>query len=799
MVTFYVLRFTFCSFALLTALSSLAAPIDESKLPPAAPSQIDFLRDIKPILDGSCLKCHGPEKPKSHFRVDDRAALLKGGDNGTDIIVGQSAKSPLIHYVARLVEDMEMPPPGKGEPLTAAQIGLLRAWIDQELPWGGVESVSKTVVEVAPTVGWLNVKGDEKKFRELNWSREGWNGGLDQFLIKQQLDGDRRFTMSGHALRDDYKLTLSLEKTEGMFVHAGFEQFRKYFDDSGGYYAPYAAGGLYPPFASLGRDLHLDLGKAWIEAGGVTPFGLQLTGGYEFHFKDGEKSLTQWKPTGPDNDPRNILPISKNIDETVHVLRLDAGYDVAGVRFDDRFRYEFHDLKTDLNTVENSAFSTVTSERVHEKDSLRNLANALSAETQPREWMLLSAGYLYSRTEGDTSYRLSPVDATGQPRATAGAILWNGQGLTLEDSAHIFNANAQLGLWEQMTLSSGVQTEWNHQRAFGEVNLDQIDSTVPQPPVITNASSGPAVGDYDRFTAEEKFTLRNTQIPFTVLYGEARFRQETIQQVEELDAAIDVSNYNFTRDTRTSRHWRQYRAGFAVSPWTRVSLDAYYQKRDRADDFNHVVDQRPATGGFGYPAFITDRDTETDEVGTKLALRPASWLKTTLAYRLVSTDYRTTTDLLRGFSLLSGEYDAHIYTLNATLTPWRRLYLFSTFMYQDTRTVAEDNASPSIVPFRGHIYSALTSANYVLNEQTDLSLTYIFSNGDYSQNNAAAGLPLGIDYHSHSVRAGLGRRFWKRFVANLEYVWSRYDEPSSGAFNDFTAHGVFATLRARWD
>jgi hypothetical protein len=230
-----------------------------------------------------------------------------------------------------------------------------------------------------------------------------------------------------------------------------------------------------------------------------------------------------------------------------------------------------------------------------------------------------------------------------------------------------------------------------------------------------------------------------------------------------------------------------------------VSLDAYYQNRDREDEFNHIVDTRPSIGPAGYPAFITDRDTETDEVGAKLAVRPASWLKTTFAYRLISTDYRTTTDLISGFSHLAGEYDANVYTFNATLTPWRRLYLFSTFMFQDSRTVTDDNASPSIVPFRGHIYSALTSANYVLNEQTDLSLTYNFSNGDYSQNNAAAGLPLGIDYRSHSVRAGLGRHFWKRFFVRLEYVWSRYDEPTSGSFNDFTAHGVFATLRARWD
>src|SRR5262245_61601453 len=122
--------------AVATASATLdAAPVDETKLPPAATNKIDFLRDIKPILDGSCLKCHGPEKPKSHFRVDHREALLKGGDNGVAVVPGESAKSPLIHFVTRLVEDMEMPPAGKGEPLTAAQVSLLRAWIDQGVSW----------------------------------------------------------------------------------------------------------------------------------------------------------------------------------------------------------------------------------------------------------------------------------------------------------------------------------------------------------------------------------------------------------------------------------------------------------------------------------------------------------------------------------------------------------------------------------------------------------------------------------------------------------------------------------------
>ena len=769
-----------------------AAEVDQSKLPPAATNRIDFARDIKPILDASCLKCHGPEKPKSSFRVDDRAELLKGGDTGIAVIAGQSASSPLIHYVAYLVPDMEMPPQGKGEPLSTQQISLLRAWIDQDMPWSDGPVPSTTLVELVPMVGWMTVKGDEKKFRELNWLREGWNGGVGEFLFRQKLDTNKRFEMSGHALRDDYKLTLSLEKGDSLFVRGGFEQFRKYFDDSGGYYAPF--GGA---IASLGRDLHLDLGKAWVEAGGITSFGLHLTGGYEYHFKDGEKSLTQWQPTGPSNDPKAILPASKAIDEQLHVLRLDAGYDYAGVRFDDNFRYEFYDLGTRNTTTLKEAPNTSSSQRIRERDQQQNLANAFKAESQLNDWVLLSAGYLFTHTDGESSFRTTPVDAAGSP-LTAGPA-WNAPSLTLEQSAHVFNANAQLGLWEQMTFSAGAQTEWNRQRVFGAINLDEVDLAYPNG--ITNYP-GRGSGDYDRFTAEQKFTLRNTQIPFTVLYGEARFRQETARQIESLNTTDANFIYDFDRDTDVSRLWALYRTGFQISPWSRVSLSAYYQHRYRDDTFDHDVDNRPDSTGLGYPAFITARETSTDETASKLVLRPASWLKTTFSYRLISTDYETATDTIPTFTgggILSGKYNANVYSFNAILTPWRRLYLFSTFSLQDSHTVTAANDNPSVASFRGQTYSVMTTASYLLNDLTDISLGYDFSHADFSQPNQAAGLPLGIDYESHGIRAGIGRAFLKRFNARIEYNWWYYDEPSSGHYNDFTAHGIFALLRMKWD
>jgi len=113
--------------------SSVAAGIDPATLPPASAAVVDFARDIEPLLTAHCVKCHGPEKQKGGLRLDHKAGALQGGDDGKVLVPGKGAESRLVHLVAGLEEDKIMPP--KGERLTAAQIGLLRAWIDQGALW----------------------------------------------------------------------------------------------------------------------------------------------------------------------------------------------------------------------------------------------------------------------------------------------------------------------------------------------------------------------------------------------------------------------------------------------------------------------------------------------------------------------------------------------------------------------------------------------------------------------------------------------------------------------------------------
>jgi len=112
------------------------AAVDVTKLPPAADKTgVTYANDIKPILDKSCVKCHGAEKPKAKLRLDGLETALKGSEHGKVIAPGKSAGSKLVLSVAYLGdEDDFMPPPNnkaKIPRLSKEQVGLIRAWIDQ--------------------------------------------------------------------------------------------------------------------------------------------------------------------------------------------------------------------------------------------------------------------------------------------------------------------------------------------------------------------------------------------------------------------------------------------------------------------------------------------------------------------------------------------------------------------------------------------------------------------------------------------------------------------------------------------
>ena len=114
----------------------------------AAEAPIDFASQIQPILKDSCVKCHSLDNPRKTaaggLRLDDKAAALKGGKIGGDIVPGDSSKSLMYKLLlgpttvnGKKVD--AMPKARRGEEpkhLTKDQIDLIKNWIDQGAKWG---------------------------------------------------------------------------------------------------------------------------------------------------------------------------------------------------------------------------------------------------------------------------------------------------------------------------------------------------------------------------------------------------------------------------------------------------------------------------------------------------------------------------------------------------------------------------------------------------------------------------------------------------------------------------------------
>jgi hypothetical protein len=102
-------------------------PVESSAAVANAP--VDYVKDVRPILRAKCAMCHNEAEPSGGLRLDAVAHVMKGGDSGPVLVAGNSAESRLIQAVLQ-TGDLKMPPPEEGKPLEAAQIEILRRWID---------------------------------------------------------------------------------------------------------------------------------------------------------------------------------------------------------------------------------------------------------------------------------------------------------------------------------------------------------------------------------------------------------------------------------------------------------------------------------------------------------------------------------------------------------------------------------------------------------------------------------------------------------------------------------------------
>jgi Protein of unknown function (DUF1553)/Protein of unknown function (DUF1549)/Planctomycete cytochrome C/F5/8 type C domain len=160
--------------------------------------QVDFNRDIRPILSNRCYACHGPDDAKieAGLRLDNLAAASKPSDSGaTAIVPGSPESSELLRRVMSRDLDDRMPPPRMGEGLSSLEIDLLKRWIEQGANYAQHWSLSPPSRPILPN----------EDPSHANWS----NNAIDRFALAKMIE--KNFQPSPEADRGSQLRRLSLD------------------------------------------------------------------------------------------------------------------------------------------------------------------------------------------------------------------------------------------------------------------------------------------------------------------------------------------------------------------------------------------------------------------------------------------------------------------------------------------------------------------------------------------------------------------------------------------------------------
>lgn len=109
-------------------------------------SKVDFVNDVKPILQTQCVRCHNDQSLMGGLNLMNRELAMRGSKRGPVVIPGDAEKSPL-YRVTLLPAEQDHAMPATGAKLTDGEKAILRQWIDEGAEWpegpeGTLEPVS---------------------------------------------------------------------------------------------------------------------------------------------------------------------------------------------------------------------------------------------------------------------------------------------------------------------------------------------------------------------------------------------------------------------------------------------------------------------------------------------------------------------------------------------------------------------------------------------------------------------------------------------------------------------------------
>jgi hypothetical protein len=643
--------------------------------------------------------------------------------------------------------------------------------------------------------GGAFLDGDKPSFQQITQHNKDGYVGIEEYrLVRESKESILTFDVRAILMDDTYKLGLRYEKPGKYYLDAGYDQFRVWYDGSGGYFRPTGTS-----FKIFDEDMSITRSKLWVEGGVYLSGSILLHGRYEHRNRNGEKSSTHWADTNltVPYGTRNIVPSFYDIDESTNIFTLDLGdeakqeqkWNIGALyqetKFDNKRNIRRRPLEPTADRIVTSKDETKTDLFAVHGYYLRQLSEQLT----------ISGGALRttldSRIEGSRIYgqTYDPVyDPNYRNKQQRDEGYYDLEG-DAEMSQTVLNLNAVYLPAKNWSVRPSLRYENLHQETMAEFIETNIGAAPTFPAIIEEVE-----GDHDKKWDEFSGALdvRYTGIKNWTFSGKGEWMAG--DGTHEENRILHTGVYTVDRDMEYERSGQKYSLTSNWYAQPNLSFTAQYYFKGNVNDYNAIKDNTPPGTADRYPAFITDQDFEINDVNFRISWRPVSMLNLVTRY-----DYQTSDIVSQEAGLqkaVSSESTAHIFSQSITWSPTSQLYLTGNLnmVWDQMKTPAY-----SFVQNGDNNYvNASLGAGYALAKLDDIYVDYSYFRADNYIDNSATSLPYGVGQKTQSINLTWVRRQNANLVYTVRYGYMTNRDETWSGLNDFDAHMVYAKVQLRF-
>ncbi len=670
--------------------------------------------------------------------------------------------------------------------------------------WNAMAQAEEPKLTLSPEpLRYGYVHGDVGKFSEHHWMKDRYAGGIKDFSFDYD-DAERGLVVEseGHAIIDenDIEGMLKVTQKDKGYFKVDYKGFRKYYDGSGGTYYPF--GRLQ--MLDLDRELRMDMGEFELEAGLTLPEWPLLTLTYARETKKGVKSRLSWASVLVGGVTRKISPSWQEVDEVVHDVEIKAEKeDVLGFHLKGEQKWEFVRTETSRYEQQFSDTTTASNNKIRKQDQ-EPIADYNSTTVELDRWLFgekafFSTGYRHAHITAKEIEDIYETNAAGVPQSYANAEnVRNALAYTKFDT-HTWVGSAMANPWQWLEAIGRFKTEVY--RAKGSSNYPK-DSTPTTPDGIINTTELSGTAN-KILRIGEGLSLRFKGIPKTALYTDLEFEQTKDYLIEDRTSkggqSAPNANEIFSRVTAEYVRRGVGKIGARTSPWRFMDITTEVRHWQNNNDYDDRRETDPA-GTAARSAFTDWQNISTNEVMTRLTLRPARWIQPSFRYQSRADRYDS---MFEGNGVDVTHTRSNIYTFDCSVQPMPDLLATMGVSKQDawTKTPAALAATNlgQIPVFYSNVISWLFSTEYSINEKTTLINSITASQADNYRDFTSFGLPLGASYGQLDVVTSLRWSPTADLTIEPRYGYYRYAPNEAFEYaQGYGAHVVWLDLTLEW-